>query len=49
MELIPLSQTKFQVKLMEDYIIDFITDSNNEVISLSLISEGEEVKATKKK
>ena len=49
MELVPLSLTKFQVKLMEDYIITFITDSNNEVTSLSLLSGGEEIKAAKKK
>jgi hypothetical protein len=45
----PLSQTKFQVRFMEDYIIDFTTDSNNEVTSLSLTSNGEEIKASKKK
>ena len=49
MELMPLSQTKFQVRFMEDYIIDFITDNNNEVTSLTLTSQGEEMKATKKK
>jgi aminopeptidase N len=49
MELVPLSLTKFQVKLMDDYIITFFTDSNNDVTSLSFTSEGEEVKATKKK
>jgi aminopeptidase N len=49
MELIPLSQTKFQVRFMEDYIIDFITDNNNEVTSLTFTSNGEEIKATRKK
>jgi len=49
MELMPLSQTKFQVRFMEDYIIDFTTDSNNEVTSLLLTSNGEEIKASKKK
>jgi hypothetical protein len=49
MELIPLSESKFQVKFMEDYILTFITDSNNDVTSLSLKSEGEEISATKKK
>jgi len=49
MELVPLSLTKFNIKFMEDDIITFMTDSNNEVVSLLLTSEGEEIKAPKKK
>lgn len=49
MELVPLSQTKFEVKFMEGYTVEFMTDNNNNVSSLTLSYYGRETKATKKK
>jgi aminopeptidase N len=49
MELIPVTSTKFNLKFMEGYTIEFLTDDKNEVTGLKLTSSGEEVTATKKK
>ncbi len=49
MELIPLSETEFEVKFMTGYKVKFISDDKNEVTSLLLISGEEEVRAEKKK
>ena len=48
MELAPLTSTKFSVKFMEGFTVEFITNDKDEVISLSLTSADEEVKATRK-
>ncbi len=48
MELSPVSSTKFSVKFMEGFMVEFITNDKNEVISLTLTSPDEEIKATRK-
>jgi aminopeptidase N len=48
MELTPVSSTKFSVKFMEGFTVEFITNDKNEVTSLSLTSPDEEIKATRK-
>jgi aminopeptidase N len=48
LELVPQSQTKFGVKFMEGYTVEFMTDNDN-VSSLTLSFNGRETKATKKK
>ncbi len=49
MELVPVSSTKFSVKFMEGFTVEFMTNEKNEVVSLSLTSPGEEIKATRKR
>jgi aminopeptidase N len=49
LELIPLSKTKFAIKFMDGYSVEFISNSKNEISGLSLTSPDEEqVKATKR-
>ena len=48
MELAPVTPTKFSVKFMEGYTVEFQTNEKNEVTSLSLTSADEEIKATRK-
>jgi aminopeptidase N len=48
MELAPISSTKFSVKFMQGYTVEFQTNDNNEVTSLSFTSADEEIKATRK-
>jgi aminopeptidase N len=49
MELAPVSNTRFTLKFMEDYKVEFKTDNNGEVTSFTLNSSEEEVTAIKKK
>jgi hypothetical protein len=49
MELTPVSSTKFSVKFMDGFSVEFLTNDRNEVTSLSLTTPDEEIKATKKK
>ena len=49
MELTPVSSTKFSVKFMEGFSVEFITNDSNEVTSLSVTTPDEEIKATRKK
>jgi len=47
MELSPTSATKFSLKFMEGYTIEFLTNEKNEVTSLQLTTSDEEILATK--
>jgi aminopeptidase N len=49
MELTPVSKTVFAVKFMEENKIEFVTNDKGEITGLLLKSEGEEIKATRKK
>ena len=49
MELIALSSIKFAVKLMDNYSVEFKMNDKNEVESLLLTSQYENIKATRKK
>jgi hypothetical protein len=49
MELIAVSKTTFAVKFMEENKIEFVTNDKGEVTELILKSEGEDLKAPRKK
>jgi aminopeptidase N len=49
MELSPVSKTKFEVRFMEGYTIEFVSNDRNEITTLVLTSLGQEVKAIRKK
>ncbi len=49
MELLPLSRTKFAVKYIEGFNVEFKFNDNNEVASMTLESSGENISAIKKK
>jgi hypothetical protein len=49
MELVPVSATKFGIKIMDDFSIEFKMDDKGEVESLSLVSPYQELKAIRKK
>jgi aminopeptidase N len=48
-ELVPLSKTSFSFKFMDDYKIEFVTNEKGETTSLTLIEQGQEIKADRKK
>ncbi len=48
MELIPLSETKFTIKFMEENRVEFHIDDKNNVTDLTITSPEEEIKALKK-
>lgn len=48
MEMTPVSETKFTIKFMEGYTVEFQSDDKNVVTGMTLNSPGEEIRATKK-
>jgi len=49
MELTPLSKTRFALKYVEGYNVEFISNDKGEVTDLMLNSPGEQIKASRKK
>jgi hypothetical protein len=49
MELVPISKTTFALKFMEENKVEFVTNDKAEVTELVLKSQGEDVKAPRKK
>jgi aminopeptidase N len=49
MELVPVSNTKFDVKFMDGYSVEFVMNDKKEVVSLKLATGGEAVTALRKK
>jgi len=48
MQLSPVSETKFSLRFMEDYSIEFEVDGNDKVTGLTFTSPEEEIKASRK-